>query len=370
MASVQTLYNGGLIPKSKTGRPQRVVLGCLLWALGWFPPAAPATAQAPPQAATEGALHEITSRLAKLASPEPNALARALDAEWAGKGEPEAPARLLLELGDLDADGVSEYALEWPLATASGTQAGATGSPPVQWLLALLSWDGAHWRASRLLAGAEAFHVEVLPASSANGPRLAVEITSMDEPYPVVFAVRAHSAVLLWDSRSDESRYQANAQGRIEYRMAGATLEMRVIGRADPGLIEFPREGRRGFDVRELYRWDGHAFIPVKSEYQINPDFVLYRFISALHLHDYRTAYALVDPAKFLAADPPSLEQFQEKVQDTWPEFLDDKIFAASESAEGYDFQLQLEDGKTYVYHPAFVFQPEIRLTSLERKEE
>jgi hypothetical protein len=113
--------------------------------------------------------------------------------------------------------------------------------------------------------------------------------------------------------------------------------------------------------------------VPRRTEYSENQDYILYRFISALHLHDYRGAYALVDPAKFLKETKPSPELFQKDVEENWPEFLENNIFevrdAARNSPEDYSFELK-RGGTTYVYHPAFGSGPKYLLTGLQREEE
>jgi hypothetical protein len=148
---------------------------------------------------------------------------------------------------------------------------------------------------------------------------------------------------------------------------------MSVSGRADPGLLAFPKEGRRGFEAKSIYRWDGQGYVPVKTEYTPTPDYTLYRFIAALHLHDFRGAYALIVPPKFLNTDTPTLDKFRELVGDSWPEFLDDNVFealdAAPDSPDPYAFMLGLPD-KKFVYHPTFSAGAKTLLTGLERREE
>jgi hypothetical protein len=188
-------------------------------------------------------------------------------------------------------------------------------------------------------------------------------------PYPAVFRFQDHSAALVWDGRSDESRYEGYDEGRVQFRVAGGVLQMVADGRADPGLLVFPKSGARGFDAQSLYNWTGNAFDPVKTEYTANRDFTLYRFIAALHLRDFRTAYGLIDPAKFLKTDKPTLEAFRKMIQDQFPEFLDDQIFKAPESgAAESTFQLKMAD-KVYVYTPSFSGSAPFLLTGLGRQE-
>jgi hypothetical protein len=148
---------------------------------------------------------------------------------------------------------------------------------------------------------------------------------------------------------------------------------MIVTGRADPGLLQFERNGHRGFNARAAYRWDGKAYMPAKTEYFANRDYTLYRFVSALHLHDFRSAYALIAPGQFLSSDSPTLEAFRHFIQDTLPEFLDDHVFEAPEppagSPEDYVFVLPLSD-KQSLYHPTFSSDGKFLLTGLKRTEE
>jgi hypothetical protein len=148
---------------------------------------------------------------------------------------------------------------------------------------------------------------------------------------------------------------------------------MIVTGRADPGLLQVAARGQRGFQARAVYHWDGKAFIPAKTEYSVNQDYTVYRFISALHLHDYRSAYALVVPAKFLAADSPTLDAFRQLIQDNWPEFLQDQVFEAPEPSAGapdeHVFVLTKPD-RRYVYHPVFSNDGKFLLIGLTRTQE
>jgi hypothetical protein len=150
-------------------------------------------------------------------------------------------------------------------------------------------------------------------------------------------------------------------------------FELVASGRADPGLLVFPPKGRRGFAARAMYKWDGKAYVPSKIEYSANQDYTLYRFIAALHLRDFRAAYALIDPAKFLGTQEPSLEAFRKQIETTWPEFLDDHIFEVQDSGQTAldDFTFALKrDDKVYTYHPSFRPDTPHLLTSLERQEE
>jgi len=283
----------------------------------------------------------------------------------------------LKDLGDLNGDGVSVVALN-RLPAASGNAANeTTAEQPAAWELFLLAWDGAAWRASLLKAGFEPYELRVISSSHTDTVHLALILYggATAVPYPAIYQLKEHVASLLWDGRADESQYEGYPQGKIEFLQSSASSgpEMITSGRADPGLLQFPKGGRRGFDVQAVYGWDGRAYIPKKTEYSPNQDYQLYQFISALHLHNFRAAYALIDPAKFLKTDSPSLDAFRQRMQNGLPEFLDDQIFEAREpssnAAVDFAFELTLED-KHYVYHPSFSADSKQLLTGLERLEE
>jgi len=193
-------------------------------------------------------------------------------------------------------------------------------------------------------------------------------------PYPSIFQIKDHAAALLWDGRAEESEYQGYANGKIEFRnsQAGAAPQMIVSGRADPGLLHFPNDSNRGFDVQSSYAWSGSGYVPLKTEYSANEDYTIYQFISALHLHDFRSAYALIDAPKFLKTDAPSVEIFRKLIEGSWPEFLDDQIFEASNpgssGTNGFAFELT-EGDKHYVYMPSFGNNSKHLLAGLERHE-
>jgi hypothetical protein len=183
--------------------------------------------------------------------------------------------------------------------------------------------------------------------------------------------VKDHAATLLWDAQADDSRYKPLLQGIVSFLdHNGAPTVMLVTGRADPGLLRVDRKGRRGFGARSFYRWSGTTFVPERTDYTANQDYTIYRFISALHLHDYAAAYALVAPAKFLKMDSPTADKFRQFVQDHWPEFLQDEIFVAPElppgSPDEHLFVLSKPD-KHYLYHPVFSRDGKFRLTGLSR---
>jgi hypothetical protein len=339
----------------------------------------PEPTRAEPEAPDE-VLDQIRSTLKGLYSPSPAQVAKVLGtsevhSDGHTSDSADSAASSLTELGDLDGDGVPELALKWLLAEPGSGGAAGVGELRPSWGLYLLSWDGAQWRASRLVRAAESLEFRVIRLAAPLDVAIAVVTVEGEDasPAPSVYAVKDHAATLVWDGRAEESRYQGYAHGRIEFRASGrdGRAEMVVSGRADPGLLVFPPDGDRGFDARAVYRWDGHAFIPEETKYSANPDYTLYRFIAALHLHDFRAAYALIDPAKFLKTDAPSLKMFRQVVEDLWPEFLDDEVFEARvttpTSPSPYAFELP---EKHYVYFPQFGGDDRGLLVGLERREE
>jgi hypothetical protein len=192
-------------------------------------------------------------------------------------------------------------------------------------------------------------------------------------PYPAIFQVREHEAVLLWDSQVGDNRYNALERGQIEFQDDARLdqTDMIVTGRADPGLLQFEPGGHRGFSARCVYHWDGQAYVPARTEYSPGPDNNLYRFIAALHLHDFRSAYALIEPGQFLKTEAPSLEKFRQMIEENWPEFLDDQVFQAREASAGSPDTLAFElSDKHYVYRPTLSQDGKFLLTGLERKVE
>jgi len=324
-------------------------------------------------------LAKIRAALQNVSSPDLGALGQAFDTTVKKQDEASSDTSLvqLTELGDQHGDGVPEIALT-VLASAPSQGDAQAQFPPAPWPwrgLYLLSWDGTQWQASSLATSGQILQFHVVRLGKSTGRCIAVvNVIGEDAlPFPTIFQVRDHQAALIWDSQAGENRYNALAHGRIEF-LDNAKLEqtdMVVTGRADPGLLEFEPNGHRGFNARCAYHWDGEAYVPGRTEYSPGPDNSLYRFIAALHLHDFRSAYALTDPAKFLKTDAPSLEQFRQMVEAHWPEFLDDQVFHAREakagSAEDFAFELP---SKHYVYLPTLSDDGKFLLTGLERKVE
>lgn len=306
-------------------------------------------------------------------STDPRVLARALGVQLLSQSEnPPSEEGFLMDLGGLSGKEIPQLALKWSATPGAPPGTNAPEETTSAWRLFLLSWDGQRWVASGMMSGHEPFTVRALPVLSGGGTLIAVVIFSPADavPSPVVFLAKAHHASLAWDSRADESRYEGYRGGRVQFGVEKGTLEMVETGRADPGLLVFSGRGPRGFDARTVYVWEGGAFVPRRTEYSQNPDFVLYRFISALHLHDFRTAYGLVNARKFLQTDQASLKLFRQRMEDAWPEFLDDRIFEARDAGPAdYAFTLHLRD-RVYVYTPAFEADAPWLLTGLQRAEQ
>lgn len=333
-------------------------------------------AQAPPNL-PDDLLPKITASMQSVTTRDVAALSKALHIgerlEGAATG---TPPNALGAIGDLDGDGVPELLLKWaiPDISVGSDVAPAADSRPI-WAIYLLSWDGAHWKASRLVAAVD----DITPLQINLGPstgRGLVVLTQEAVPaasYPAVFQAKNHTAVLLWDAQADDSRYEPLLHGKVVFHEhADAPAEMVVTGRADPGLLQVEVNGTRGFKARAVYHWDGKAFTPVHTEYSANEDFTIYRFVSALHLHDYHAAYALVAPKEFLKADSPTLDGFRSFIQNNFSEFLQDEVFSAPESRAGspdeHRFEL-LKADRRYVYHPVFSHDGKFLLTGLTRNQ-
>lgn len=341
---------------------------------------------------------DVVAAVTSVTSPDPEAVAQALSVELKPQDASGENAGLtsLEVLGDLDGDNVPELALRWAgLATPpAGTLEGTTEAPEATedtqggevdeattarpaWIFYVLAWDGVRWNPARLMETESSFTIRTQSLLSRTGRNIIaiVQEGANVVPYPVIFEFKNHTATLIWDSRADDSRYQGFADGELEFRdlNGDGVSELIMTGRADPGLLVFSKQGRRGFAARTIYGWDGSAFVPGKTEYAGNEDYTLYRFISALHLHDYRAAYALIDPAKFLKVKEPSVASFQKVVEASWPEFTRNSIFEAREPATGaenpFAFALSVDD-KNYIYKPSFGAGPKFLLRGLERNED
>jgi hypothetical protein len=194
------------------------------------------TGSEPPQpsAAEQGdeMLAAIQAVLGNVPSPDLGVLGQAFDTTVKKQDEAssESSAVELIELGDLDGDGVSEVALKLRVTETSQEDAQEPAPPPFSQGLYLLSWDGTRWRASRLAAPAENIQFKVVRLGKSTGRCIAVVNVVGEEavPYPAIFQLREHEAALLWDSQGGDNRYNALDRGQIEFQ-DNAKLE---IGRA------------------------------------------------------------------------------------------------------------------------------------------
>jgi hypothetical protein len=319
----------------------------------------------------------LQALLGAVSSPDLGMLGQAFGTTVGKQNEApgESSAVELVELGDLDGDRIPEVALRLPVSETTQEYSQGQASSSSWRGLYLLSWNGTHWKASRLAAPAENIQFKVVRLGKNTGRCIVVVNVVGEEaaPYPEIFQVREHEAALIWDSQAGDNLYNAFGHGKIEFR-ENAKLDqtdMVVSGRADPGLLQFAPSGHRGFSAKCVYHWDGQAYIPAQTEYSPGPDNSLYRFIAALHLHDFRTAYALIEPGKFLKTDAPSLEKFRQMIEADWREFLDDQIFQAREANAGSPDALAFElPEKHYIYLPTLSSDGKFLLQGLERKVE
>jgi hypothetical protein len=319
----------------------------------------------------------IQAALARVHSPSLQALAVALAMTPGQIGQQafedsDVGMEVLNSLGEGRASAVGA---KWRPAD-QGQYMEAAGEPK----LYLLSWNGEGWQASYLMPAANTLTLQALPVEGGAEPLFAVVIYrgTTAVPYPVIFRLQNHQASLVWDGRSDSTSYTGYDYGSIQFEKAGGASVpvMIATGQADPGLLVFPasqEQTGRGFQVATAYIWKNNAYIPLRTEYTHNRDYVLYSFIAALHLHDFKTAYSLIDPGQFLKTKKPTLELFRETIQKAWPEFIDDRIFEVPErpgiDSEGHNFTLRLGGRKANVYHPTFTPGPDYKLTGLGRTE-
>ena len=111
-----------------------------------------------------------------------------------------------------------EMLLKWAIPDVIvGTEvAPAPDSRPL-WGVYLLSWDGARWKASRLVTGVDDLHPLLVNLGPPVGRGLAVLMQEGDSQvaYPAIFQFKDHAAALLWDAQADDSRYQPLLQGQV-----------------------------------------------------------------------------------------------------------------------------------------------------------
>jgi hypothetical protein len=351
------------------------------------------------QAGEDEGLRKLEQKIASLTTADVEGLARALGVQLMAQDDRSDFSESLIPQGSQlrPLGGFKNRRNPECVLFLSGQGAAEGGESAAQslphgeagWTLALLAWDGARWRLSPLdeprpgQGGPEIMRPEMVPlgariiSASRSDQMMALLLYAPPARalYPMVYQVKDHQASLVWDSLSDDSRYQALSGGRIEFDKMerGGIPAMVTSGKADPGLLVFARDGARGFQARTTYQWKGNEYVPIVTEYEANEDLRLYEFISALHLHNYKAAYALIDPAKFLRSDKPSLDAFRDTLQKSWSEFLDDNIFTASTAAaaEGNAHAFELEEaGKKMKYLPEFSPGPKYLLTGLARQEE
>jgi hypothetical protein len=322
-------------------------------------------------------LDAIQSAIGGVQTLDLQALGRALgyDSSQMGHQEFDSSSIGMEAIDGLGSIGAPVVVVKW--MPAGQSQNASAGVSP---MLYLLSWDGNGWQASYLAAAAGALTLQVLPESGGAAPLFAVVVyrgmTAV--PYPVIFQFQNHHATLVWDGRSEQTSYSGYNYGSIQFEKTGGgnVPVMIATGRADPGLLVFPSsptESRRGFQAATAYVWKNDAYVPLRTEYTHNRDYVLYSFIAALHLHDFKAAYSLIDAAQFLKTKKPSLDLFRARIQNAWPEFIQDRIFhvpaRADNGPDGHTFTLRLRDGEINEYHPTFTPGPDYRLTGLERTE-
>ena len=326
---------------------------------------------------SDARVEAIQAAIQHVHTPSLQALATALglSAEQIGRRPFEDSEIGIEPISVIRGSGVPEAVVKWrPPAQVGEAQ------PEVEPDLYLLSWDRKAWQASFLTPALDALTVRVLPGTESTTPLIAVVLfrgmTAV--PYPVIFRFADHHASLVWDGRKPASLYSGYDYGSIQFEKAenAEVPVMLATGLADPGLLVFPsssERNRRGFQVVTAYAWQDDAYVAFRTEYSHTRDYTLYRFISALHLRDFKTAYSLIEPKQFLKTDKPSLKLFHESVLKAWPEFVDDRIFevpsAPERNSESHIFVLKLNDKKTYVYHPTFTSGPPYLLTGLTRTE-
>lgn len=315
----------------------------------------------------------IQAAIAGVHSPSLEALARALGLNVAQIG-PRSFDDSTIGMETVSGLGPGDV----PVAAVKWRPAAPNASAETAPALYLLSWDGKGWEASYLTTATDALTVQVLPGSGDAGHIFAVILYRgvAAVPYPVVFRFQDHHALLAWDGRSDSASYTGYDYGSIQFKQAeNADVPVMITaGRADPGLLVFPnsdQQSGRGFQAASLYVWKNDSYVPLRTEYTHNRDYLLYRFISALHLHEFKVAYSLIDAQRFLKTSKPTLKLFRTSIKNKWPEFIDDRIFEVppgkGTGPDGYRFILRLGRGKVNVYHPTFTPGPQFRLAGLTR---
>jgi hypothetical protein len=316
------------------------------------------------------ALAEVELAAKSVTAPDTPALAKALAVDVPGAAAPDAEIgtrSALRVLGDLESDGPAEATFRWSRLERYKLDDPDLGPVPA-WVMFLLSWDGSHWRATELTVGYGVAGAETVPGLFSTDAIVVVDGVG-SRPFPVIFQYRDHGATLAWDSRADESLYQSYNHGEIEFQSReNAPPVMIVTGRADPGVLRFSPRGGRGFAAATVYFWEQGAYVPRRTEFDENEDYTLYRFLAALHMRDFKTAFGLIDSAKFLEGRANTLEAFRKAIENSWPEFTGNSIFDAVEGPGQFAFTWK-RGNDHFVYIPAFSPDGGLLLTGLERRQ-
>ncbi len=321
------------------------------------------------------ALAEVNTAARSVRSADLRVLAKALRVEISMTPDPRpenSAASAFKRLADLDGDGSPEAVFRWSRPERFRAEASEEVGPLPGWILYLFSWDGTRWRVTEMMTGDGLCGLDTLSGIWPSPAVVAAEGLS-NVPYPVIFRFQNHGASVAWDSRDAESRYQGYAQGVVQFdeRESGPPV-MIVSGRADPGVIRFSPNGKRGFEAATVYFWEGGAYVPKKTEFAENEDYALYRFLSALHLRDFRTAFSLVEPGQFLRGSDKTVDGFRKHVEENWREFTGNTLFEAVEDPESGENQFAFawnRDDTRFVYLPQFSSDGRFLLIGLERRE-
>ncbi len=365
VAALATVHSSPLLPDNDSALSQKP------------PVAQQAASPEAPKASTvpQDETAQLQAILKKVQTPSLSAVAQTLglSAPEPAAGASDSPVEGLVNIGDLDGDGVPEAAVKWQAPVAGQVGPTTAVSPAIF----LLSWDGSEWLASKLVTSDQAVTIKHLPSESGRPPELAaiVHQGAVQIAFPVIFRFQAHRAELAWDGRSDQTYYQGLPFSEVGFRAAaGAEFpQMAVSGLADPGLLIFPRDpaSQRGFRVLTIYEWKRAGYFPASTRYEQNPDYTLYRFIAALHRHDFKEAYSLVEPRGFIAKGKLTVDRFRQQIEKEWPEFVDDQIFdavsASGRPLPGHTFELRDEDQVKAIFRPRFGPGPKFLLLGLER---
>src|SRR5208283_2157496 len=167
-------------------------------------------------------LPQIVAALQGMNTPDMATLSKALHVDKRPQGAaPGVPSNTLAPVGDLDGDGVPEMLLQCtiPDVIAGADVEPAPDSKPL-WSVYLLSWDGAHWQASRLVTGVEDFNPILINLGPPARRGLAVVLHDggSEVLHPAVFQLKDHLATMLWDAAADDSRFAPLLQGQVTFQ--------------------------------------------------------------------------------------------------------------------------------------------------------